>query len=108
MIETRQALDNLESILSVEGLDAVYVGPSDLSLSMGCTPTFDDVEPPAAQAIAHIVERAQAHGLVAGIHNGRAEIARARIQMGYRLTTISSDARLIAAGAQAILKAMRD
>lgn len=107
MIETRQALDNLEAILSVEGLDAVYVGPSDLSLSMGCTATFDDVDPPAAQAIEHILARAQAHGLFAGIHNGRPEVAQARIRMGYRLTTISSDARLIAAGAQAVLKTMR-
>ena len=40
MIETAQALDNLDSILSVEGLDAIYIGPSDLSLSLGCTPTL--------------------------------------------------------------------
>ena len=37
MIETAQALDNLDDILSVEGLDAVYIGPSDLSLALGCT-----------------------------------------------------------------------
>jgi len=35
MIETRQGLDNLEDILSVPGLDAVYIGPSDLSLALG-------------------------------------------------------------------------
>ena len=51
MIETAQALDNLDAILSVEGLDAIYIGPSDLSLALGCTPTFDDVDPKAAQAI---------------------------------------------------------
>jgi 4-hydroxy-2-oxoheptanedioate aldolase len=45
MIETAQALDNLDAILSVEGLDAVYIGPSDLSLALGCKPVFDDVEP---------------------------------------------------------------
>jgi len=45
MIETAQALDNLDAILSVEGLDAVYIGPSDLSLSLGCRPVFDDVDP---------------------------------------------------------------
>ena len=47
MIETAQALDNLDDILSVEGLDAVYIGPSDLSLSLGCRPVFDDVDPKA-------------------------------------------------------------
>ncbi len=107
MIETAQALDNLDTILSVEGLDAIYIGPSDLSLSLGCKPTFDDVEPKVAQAIAHIVERAKAHGVKAGIHNGRVDVAKARIALGYQFVTISSDARLMAAGAQEILGAMR-
>ena len=107
MIETAKALDNLDAILSVEGLDAVYVGPSDLSLALGCKPSFDDVEPKVAQAIDHIVARAKAHGVVAGIHNGAAEGALARIQKGYQFVTISSDARLIAAGSQQILGKMR-
>jgi 4-hydroxy-2-oxoheptanedioate aldolase len=103
MIETGQALDNLDAILSVEGLDGVYVGPSDLSLSLGCKPSFDDVEPPVAEAIAHIVQRATAHGRVAGVHNGRVDVAHARAAMGYRFLTVSSDARILAAGSQAIL-----
>jgi len=107
MIETAQALDNLDAILSVEGLDAVYIGPSDLSLALGCKPTFDDVEPPVAQAIAHILARAQAHGLVAGIHNGTAAAARTRVERGFRFVTVSSDARLLAAGSQQILAQMR-
>ena len=107
MIETAQALDNLDAILSVEGLDAIYIGPSDLSLSLGCKPQFDDVDPPAAQAIAHIIERAKAHGIVAGIHNGLPRVAQARIAMGYRFVTLSSDARLLANGSQELLGAMR-
>ena len=63
MIETAQALDNLDAILSVEGLDAIYIGPSDLSLALGCKPIFDDVDPPVAQAIDHILARAKAHGV---------------------------------------------
>ena len=107
MIETAQALDNLDAILSVEGLDAIYIGPSDLSLALGCKPTFDDVDPKAAQAIDHILERAKAHGVVAGIHNGSPEAALARIAKGFQFVTVSSDARLIAAGAQAIISKMR-
>jgi 4-hydroxy-2-oxoheptanedioate aldolase len=107
MIETAQALDNLDAILSVEGLDAVYVGPSDLSLALGCKPVFDDVEPPVAQAIEHIVARAAAHGVKAGIHNGRTDVALARIAKGYRFVTVSSDARILAAGSQELLSAMR-
>jgi len=107
MIETAQALDNLDDILSVEGLDAIYIGPSDLSLSLGCKPVFDDVDPKAAQAIEHILARAKAHGVVAGIHNGVPRVAKARVQMGFRFVTLSSDARMMAAGSQELLGAMR-
>jgi 4-hydroxy-2-oxoheptanedioate aldolase len=107
MIETAQALENLDAIMSVEGLDAVYIGPSDLSLALGCRPVFDDVDPPVAQAIDHILERAKAHGLVAGIHNGTSEGALARVAKGFQFVTVSSDARLIAAGAQQVLAKMR-
>jgi len=87
MIETAKALDNLDEILSVEGLD--------------------DVDPKAAEAIDHILERAKAHGVVAGIHNGTAESALKRIAKGFQFVTVSSDARLIAAGAQQIIGKMR-
>jgi len=107
MIETAQALDNLDDILSVEGLDAVYIGPSDLSLALGCRPVFDDVDPPVQQAIDHILERAKAHGLVAGIHNGDPAVARARVAKGFRFVTVGSDARLMAAGSQQVLARMR-
>jgi 4-hydroxy-2-oxoheptanedioate aldolase len=107
MIETAAALDNLDDILSVEGLDAIYIGPSDLSLALGCRPVFDDVDPPVAQAIDHILARAKAHGVVAGIHNGTPDVALARIAKGFQFTTVSSDARLIAAGAQQVIAKMR-
>ena len=107
MIETAQALDNLDSILSVEGLDAIYIGPSDLSLSLGCKPVMDDPEPKAAQAIDHILARAKAHGVQAGIHNSGTGAALARIAKGFRFVTVSSDARLLASGSQEVLSAMR-
>jgi 4-hydroxy-2-oxoheptanedioate aldolase len=107
MIETAAALDNLDDILSVEGLDAIYIGPSDLSLALGCTPTFDDLDPKAAEAVDHILARAKAHGVVAGIHNGSPEAALKRIAKGFQFTTVSSDARLMAAGAQQVMARMR-
>lgn len=107
MIETRQALDNLDEICAVDGIDAVYIGPSDLSLSLGCRPVFDDVDPPVAEAIAHILARAKAHGIRAGVHNGRTDVARARIAMGFDFVTVSSDARMLIATSQQILGEMR-
>ena len=108
MIETAEALDNLDAILGVEGLDAIYIGPSDLSLSLGCKPTFDEVDPPVAEAIDHILERATAHGLKAGIHNGTTATAKERIEKGFRFVTVSSDARIMADGSQTIIAKMKD
>lgn len=107
MIESAQALENLDAILSVEGLNAIYVGPSDLSLALGCKPDFDDVAPLVATAIAHIADRANAHGVRAGIHCGAPDAALARIAAGYGFVTIGSDARLLANGSQQMLKRMR-
>lgn len=108
MIETREGLDNVEEILKVPGLDAVYIGPSDLSLSLGCQPTFDDVDPPVAEAIEHVLALAKEAGRIAGIHNGSTESALKRIEMGFRFVTIGSDARLMAAGAQQVVTTMRE
>ncbi|MBS0444976.1 MAG: 2,4-dihydroxyhept-2-ene-1,7-dioic acid aldolase [Proteobacteria bacterium] len=107
MIETAQALDNLDAILGVEGLDAVYIGPSDLSIALGCAPAFDDLEPKAAEAVEHILARAKAHGVVAGIHNGAPEAALKRIAKGFQFVTVGSDARLMAAAAQQAIAKMR-
>jgi 4-hydroxy-2-oxoheptanedioate aldolase len=85
----------------------VYIGPSDLSLSMGCKPVFDDVDPPVAQAIDHILARAHAHGRKAGVHNGRTDVARARIAKGFDFVTVSSDARILIAGSQQIVREMQ-
>jgi 4-hydroxy-2-oxoheptanedioate aldolase len=107
MIETRQALDNLDEILSVEGLDAVYIGPADLSLALGCTPRFDQEEKPVVEAIDLILAKAQEHGVVPAIHNGTPEYALRMVEKGFRLVTVASDARLMAAGAQGVVATMR-
>jgi 4-hydroxy-2-oxoheptanedioate aldolase len=107
MIETREALNNLDEILSVPGLDAIYVGPADLSNSLGCTPKFDQDEKPVLDAIDVIVSKAKKHGVVAGIHNGTPEYAQKMIDKGFRFVTIASDARLMAAKAAEVLGKMR-
>lgn len=107
MIETKEALDNLDEILSVDGLDAVYVGPADLSRALGCEPRFDQETPIVVEAIDHILACATAAGKPAGIHNGTAAYAKCMIEKGFRFVTIGSDARFIANGSRAALEEIR-
>ena len=107
MIETARALDNLDAILAVDGLDAIYIGPSDLSIALGFPPALDELAPPVAAAVDHILARAKAHGVVAGIHNAGPAAARARIEKGFRFVSIGSDASLMCAQARQVLEQMR-
>ena len=108
MIETRQGLDNLEEIAAVPGLSGLYVGPSDLSISLGYPPGFDRTEPAMLAEIGRIAAAARAHGLVAGLHCGAPAYARRAVaEQGFRLITLGSDARMIAAQSKALLAEMR-
>ena len=107
MIETAEALKNLDAILDVPGVDAIYVGPADLSLALGCTPRLDQTEPPVVEAQQTIVEACKRHGVVAGIHNATAAYALKMIAAGYRFVTLASDSRFLAAKAADEVAAVR-
>jgi 4-hydroxy-2-oxoheptanedioate aldolase len=108
MIETREALANVDDIMGVDGIDAVYIGPADLSLSLGIGPKFDQEEGPTAEAIDVILARAKHHGKIAGIHTGGPDYAIKMINKGFQFVTIASDARLLAAKAQESVTKVRD
>ncbi len=79
MIETVTALEHLDDILAVPGVDAIYVGPADLSISLGLTPGNNDGEAAFDEALATIVAGCRRHGVVAGIHStGALDAATAR------------------------------
>src|SRR6516165_249466 len=107
MVETREAVKNLDEIVSVEGLDGVYVGPSDLSLSMGKTPTLDPQDPEVLAAIKTICAGTRKRGKIAGVHTDGAKTAIRRFGEGYQLCTILSDARLMANAAAAAVREAR-
>jgi 4-hydroxy-2-oxoheptanedioate aldolase len=108
MIETREALDNLEEIVGVQGLDAVFVGPSDLGQNLGYGPGTDREEPEVLEAIESILAAAREHGLTAGIFTGTPESASRMVEKGFRFVTISSDARLMAAAAAEAITALEE
>ena len=108
MIETKEALDNLDDILRVDGIRMVYIGPSDLGNSLGRVPTFDQEDPIVLEAIDMILRKATEHGVAAGIHNGTPEYALRMIEKGFRFVTIGSDSRLMALSAKEALTKMRE
>lgn len=105
MIETREALAAVDDILAVPGIDAVFVGPSDLSIALckgaGVDPTRKDV----ADALAHVAARAQAHGKIASCFAPRPEDVPSLSRQGYRLMAVSTDFMQLRAGAKASLAA---
>ena len=107
MIETRAALDALDDILRVDGIDGVFVGPSDLSIALsdgqGVEPRGEAVMSEARR----VAQRAKAHGKYAAMFCFDGADARAMQALGYRLCTISSDQNLLRAAARGELAAAR-
>ena len=108
MVETKEALANLDDILSVPGVDAVYVGPSDLSVSLGLPPALRPRrDRRSSGAIERVVEACRKHNVVPGIHAGGPAVARKRIEQGFLMIEMCDDAGSLARSAAADLKAVR-
>ena len=107
MIESEQAVNNIDSILSVPGLDAIYVGPGDLSLTMGGKERSDLTEPHLVKALDTIVAACRKHGVVAGIHVNSTDYAWRMIEKGYQFVSLMSDSYFLGTAAQATVQAMR-
>ncbi len=107
MIETKAALAHLEEILAVPGIDAVYVGPADLSLTLGLPPRMDHDDQSFQNARHTIAEACRRRGITAGIH-ANAGLAPKHVEAGYRMITISSDIGSMAGGAAQDLRSVRE
>ena len=108
MIETKQAVENLDEILSIPNLTGVYIGPADMSSSYGLPPKFDVKEDPVFSNIQLIAEKAKKYGKIAGIHNGSTEYAKEMINIGYKFVTILSDFRVMSTHSQNIIDEMKN
>ncbi len=97
MVETKRALADLDNILDVPGIDAVYVGPADMSITLGLPPRMDNRGQFEEARIA-IATGCRKRGIIAGIH-GDASLAAGHIAAGYRMLTITSDIAAIATSA---------
>lgn len=90
-IETRDAVENAEAIMDTPGISGIYVGPSDLGLSMGLPATLDRTEAEILRIYKNLVAAAKARGQIAGIHNHSADYARRMVDLGFDFITVGSD-----------------
>jgi 4-hydroxy-2-oxoheptanedioate aldolase len=109
MIETVEGVQNMDAIMEVEGVDAIYVGPSDLGLTHGMT-TTQSPEPGSAheRLILDILEGCKRHGVVPGVHTDSIETALRRRDAGFRMITVMTDALHLRRSASEAIASMRE
>ncbi len=104
-IETKEALRNLDEILETKGVDVAFVGPSDLTMSLGL---FDDRgNPKVVEAMKKVVRASEAHDRTAGVLAATADEARRAVKLGFRFIGLGSDTRFLLNGAREFLAAAR-
>ena len=110
MIETAEAVANVEAIAATPGLDGLYIGPADLTLGVTqgrLAPGFDRQEDEMVAVIKQILGAAKAAGKRAALHCGSAQYAAKAIGWGFDMTTVSGDVRLLATAAEASVREWR-
>ena len=107
MLETREAVANADAILSVPGLDGIYIGPNDLCLAFGAAPRPESDDPAISAVILDLARKTRMKNLVAGIFCSGGEGARKRIGDGFNMVTPGNDASLLMAGSKAAIATAR-
>ncbi len=100
MMETAQAVENANEILSVPGIDACFIGPNDLHKSLGLPPMFESDHPAFVQSVDRILRVAKKNKVAAGIHVVDAQTAQRRIAQGFQMIAVGSDAAFLMGQAQ--------
>lgn len=103
--EHHEAVERIEAIVQVEGIDAVQLGPYDLAASMGKMGQVDD--PAVVQAIDHVIETCLKAGIPVGWFAVTAEAAKPYIERGCTLITAGVDTVLLAGAARRVLETLR-
>lgn len=107
MIETADGLANVDEIAALPGIDALYIGPADLSLALGRSQRTDQTDPVLVEALDTILAAAKRHGKAAGLHTATPAYAAAMIEKGFQLVTVSTDASFLEAEARRVVAAAR-
>ncbi len=106
-IESREAIENLDEILSVPGIDVAFVGPNDLHASLGLTPSSDGAEPEFMQALEQIQAAAKRHNVAMGIFSSNGHTSAVRVSQGFQFISVTTDLSSMIAGAAQNLQIAR-
>jgi len=101
MVETQEALDNVDAIASVPGLDMIFVGTTDLQISMGAGGDVDG-------ALDTILAACKKHNVLTGLFTKSSDEGRAMIQRGFRFVTVLADTYLLSQYAQQVIRETRE
>jgi 4-hydroxy-2-oxoheptanedioate aldolase len=104
MIETQEALDNLDAIAAVPGLDGLFVGPSDLSIALSNGAKIDRLGEATLNAMKKVVAACKKNGLIAAAFAGNVEGVKAYSEIGFTFMAGPTDTDLMRAGAEKFLK----
>jgi 4-hydroxy-2-oxoheptanedioate aldolase len=108
MIETPKALENLEEIASVPGIDVLYIGPSDLSQALGLGPRYNADNPKHAETVSRIRETCERHGVTAGVHTSGSALTNRYLGEGFKMVLLTTDVGGLSSGARRGLDAVQD
>ena len=103
MVETKEGIANLDAICATPGLDAVYIGPADLSFALGMAPRADNPDPLHMATCDKILAAAHKHGIKACMHCASGAFAAGAIKRGFDLVMLTSDVSSLIAGARKTL-----
>ncbi|MCC8431467.1 aldolase/citrate lyase family protein [Reyranella aquatilis] len=104
MIETKEGIANLDAICATPGLDAVYIGPADLSFALGLPPRGDNPDPLHIATCDKILAAAHKAGIKCVMHCATAEFAAGAIKRGFDMVMVTSDLSCMIAGAKSELE----
>lgn len=107
MVETKEGIENLDGICATPGLDAVYIGPADLSYALGLPPRGDNPDPTHLATCDKIREAAHKHGIKAVMHCAGAEFAAGAVERGFDMVMLTSDLHSMVAGVRLQLDALK-